>query len=151
VIGTAEELLRGGRDLGSACVVEALVDHLRLYSVFRRRSYELLRSLVGRAIVWGKDNNLPESVLASALAPSVVEAFKLSLSEEAALRMLNSDSVREAVRATEHLAVGAVPRPEVTLGQLLSGEWSAGRVLETVRRRLGRSSVSLSGFQAGQR
>jgi hypothetical protein len=146
VVDTVEDSVRGLRELRQAAVLPQLVQHLRLYSCFRRRSYELLRSLTGRAIVWGKDNEVPDAVLSECIGPSVVEAFKLAPGEERALRLLNGQNVAEAVRVTEELFGGSVPRPWLGLGDLLEGEWTPGRVLEVIRRRLGRRTAHLSGF-----
>jgi hypothetical protein len=103
----------------------ALLAHLRLYSALRPKTAELRNVLLGRAIVWLKDNDVDDGEAERVLAPTVCSALLVTPRERAGLEKLRG---YEAEGARQRLALalsgGPVSGHAGTLrGVLFSSRW----------------------------
>jgi len=120
---------------GAGHFISELYAYLANYSAFRKRTYELLLVLKGRALAWARERDIPDQVILPALPVCVALAMDLSEVEGAAVQHLRGELCGVAVSTTGRLASGNlhVKKPKVGLDQWKRSEAS---LLEVVRSHL---------------
>jgi hypothetical protein len=120
---------------GAGHFIPELYAYLANYSTFRKRSYELLLVLKGRALAWARERDIADSDILPALPVCVAFAMDLSEVENAAIQHLRSELGGVAISTTARLSGGSlhVKKPVVGLDQWKRNE---ATFLDVVRSKL---------------
>jgi len=120
---------------GAGHFIPELYAHLANYSSFRKRTYELLLVLKGRALAWARERDIPDQVILPAMPVCVAFAMDLSEVEGVAVQHLRGELCGVAISTTGRMANGNlhVKKPKVGLDQWKRSEAS---LLEVVRSHL---------------